>query len=200
MEPFDTIVPAYDWGMWPLEVLALRRLRRRAFSGVEGRILELGVGTGVNLPLYGPGARIVALDASRSMLEIAGQRAARAEWWAVQADVQHLPFADGSFETVGGSLLFCSVDDPARGLAEVWRALAMGGRLLLLEHTRGRGLGAWLTDLLHPLWYAWNGVCHLNRRTAQAVAAAGFRLVRDEAHALGILRVIEGLKPATPKI
>jgi ubiquinone/menaquinone biosynthesis C-methylase UbiE len=155
------------------------------------------VGTGVNLPLYGPGARIVALDASRSMLESARQRVARAGLWAVQADVQHLPFADGSFETVSGSLLFCSVDDPARGLAEAWRALAAGGRLLLLEHTRGQGLGAWLTDLLHPLWYAWNGVCHLNRRTVQTVVAAGFHLMRDEAHALGILHLIEALKPAT---
>lgn len=197
METFNSIVPAYDWGMWPLEVLALRGLRRRAFAGVEGHILEIGVGTGVNLPLYGPGARVVALDVSRPMLELALRRPTEARLWAVQADVQHLPFADGSFETVSGSLLFCSVPDPARGLAEVWRALVDGGRLLLVEHTRGRGLGAWLTDLLHPLWYAWNGVCHLNRHTAQTVVGAGFRLASMEARGLGILRLIEALKPGT---
>ena len=66
-----------------------------------------------------------------------------------------------------------------------------GGRLVLLEHTRGSGLGAWLTDILHPLWHTWSRECHLNRETAQTVAKMGFEVQRVERHAMGIVRVIE---------
>jgi len=191
MGVFDNIVSGYDLGMLPLEWAALRELRRRAFPPLAGRVLELGVGTGVNLPLYSPGAEVVALELSAPMLARARRRPARAVVRPLQADAQRLPFVDGVFDVVAGSLLFCSLAEPARALAEVRRVLRPGGRLVLIEHTRGRGLGAWLTDVLHPAWYAFNGVCHLNRRTAQAISAAGFQLARVEERVLGIFRLIE---------
>ncbi|HEY74966.1 MAG TPA: class I SAM-dependent methyltransferase [Thermoflexia bacterium] len=191
---FDGLASGYDLGMWPLERAILHRLRRRAFSIGQGSVLELGVGTGVNLPFYGSEARVTAMDASPQMLRHAARRRTRASVRFVQADVHHLPFADGSFDAVTGSLLFCSVEDPSRALAEVRRALRPGGRLILIEHTRGTGLGAWLTDRLHPLWYRWNGVCRLNRETTRAVIRAGFQEVREERHLLGIVRRIEGVK------
>ena len=194
MSVFDGLATGYDWGMLPLEWAVLRRLRRRAFPQVVGRVLEAGVGTGVNLPLYGPHAQVVALDASGPMLAQASRRPTQAPVRPVQADVEHLPFADVSFDAVTGSLLLCSVKSPARALAEVRRVLVAGGRLVLVEHTRGKGLGAWLTDLLHPLWFSFNGTCHLNRETGRAVAAAGFRPVLEETRGLGIFRVIEGRK------
>lgn len=180
--------------MLPLEVAVLRRMRRRAFPTVAGRVLEVGVGTGVNLPLYPPGATVVALDFSAPMLRQALCRPARARVRAVQADIHHLPFRDGAFDAVTGSLVFCSVAEPERALGEVYRVLQPGGHLLLLEHTRGRGAGAWLTDLLHPLWFAWNGVCHLNRETVRTLQEAGFQLQREEPRILGIFRLIEGVK------
>ena len=94
---------------------------------------------------------------------------------------------------MAASLVFCSVSDPARGLAEARRVLRSGGRLVLLEHTRGSGLGRWLTDALHPLWCAWSRECHLNRETARSVVEAGFRVQRVEQHALRIVRVIEAV-------
>ncbi|MFN3761833.1 MAG: class I SAM-dependent methyltransferase [Anaerolineae bacterium] len=191
---FDALASGYDLGMLPLEVAVLRRMRRLAFPKVAGRVLEVGVGTGVNLPFYPSGATVVAIDLSAPMLRQARRRPARARVRAVQADIHHLPFRDGAFEAVTGSLVFCSVAEPERALGEVYRVLRPGGRLLLLEHTRGRGPGAWLTDRLHPLWLAWNGVCHLNRETAQAVRQAGFRLRREESRILGIFRLIEGEK------
>ena len=194
MAIFDRLVPGYDLGMLPLELVALRRLRRRAFSSLEGRMLEIGTGTGVNLPFYGPGAQVVALDTSRPMLDVVARRSTEATVWPVQADAQCLPFADGCVEIVTGSLLFCSVADPAQGLAEVWRVLKASGRLLLVEHTRGSGLGVWLTELLNPLWMAFSKVCHLNRETTQTVTAAGFRLVRLEKRVFGIFRLIEAVK------
>lgn len=198
MGVFDALASGYDLGMLPLEAAVLRRMRRRAFPEVTGRVLEVGVGTGVNLPLYPPGASVVALDASAPMLRRARRRPACARVAAVQADLHHLPFRDGAFDAVTGSLVFCSVADPERALGEVHRVLRPGGRLVLLEHTRGRGPGAWLTDLLHPLWFAWNGVCHLNRETVRSVQAAGFHIRREETRALGIFRLIEGEKGTAP--
>jgi SAM-dependent methyltransferase len=223
MSAFDSASSTYDRGMLLLERLIFRRLRRRIFPRLGGDVLELGVGTGVNLPLYGSGARVTGCDANGEMLAWAARRHTRATAALVQADAQRLPFADGSFDVVAASLVFCSVADPARALAEARRVLHRpaptcpdrgrrakghcpepeegrcpelgegrpGGRLVLLEHTRGSGLGAWLTDALHPLWDTWSRECRLNRETAQAVAAAGFKVQRVEHHALGIVRVIE---------
>jgi ubiquinone/menaquinone biosynthesis C-methylase UbiE len=191
MAVFDGLASGYDLGMLPLEWLIFRRLRRQTFPPLCGDVLELGAGTGVNLPLYGPGACLVACDASGEMLVRAARRRTRAPVALAQADAQRLPFADGSFDVVTASLLFCSIADPARGLTEVRRVLRSGGRLVLLEHTRGSGLGAWLTDTFHPLWHTWSRECHLNRETARTVTEAGFEVQRVEQYALGIVRMIE---------
>ena len=193
MSVYDDISTVYDQGMLPLEWLILRRLRQRLFPRLQGDVLELGAGTGVNLPLYGPQARVVACDASRQVLGWAARRRTRARVTLVQADAQRLPFASGSFPTTAASLLFCSVADPARALAEVRRVLRRDGRLVLLEHTRGSGPGGWLTRLLDPLWRAWSRECHLDRETTRSVAEAGFVLRRVERHWLGIVRVIEAI-------
>jgi ubiquinone/menaquinone biosynthesis C-methylase UbiE len=175
-----------------LERLIFRRLRRRVFPGLRGDVLELGVGTGVNLPLFEAGARVIGCDASEGGLGWAARRKTQAPVTLVRADAQRLPFADGSFDVVTASLVFCSIADPARGLAEARRVLQhKRGRLVLLEHTRGSGLGAWLTDAVGLLWNAWSSECRLNRETTQAVAEAGFRLDRVERYALGIVRVIK---------
>ena len=207
MSAVDSPSSTYDRGMLLLEWLMFRRLRRRIFPRLHGDVLELGVGTGVNLPLYEPEARVTGCDASGEVLAWAARRRTQAPAALVQADVQRLPFADGSFDVVAASLVFCSVADPARALAEARRMLHCpelacpergrrtegrpGGRLVLLEHTRGSGIGAWLTDALHPLWNTWSRECRLNRETAQTVVEAGFRLNRVERYALGIVRVIE---------
>ena len=211
------LASAYDRGMLLLELLIFRRLRRRIFPRLRGAVLELGVGTGVNLPLYEPGVRVTGCDASRDVMIWSTRRPTQASVTLAQADAQRLPFADGSFDVVTGSLVFCSIADPAQGLAEARRVLRHpepacpkhgrgaegrcselvegrpGGRLVLLEHTRGSGLGAWLTDNLHPLWDTWSHECRLNRETVQSVAVAGFHVQQVEKHALGIVRVIEAV-------
>jgi len=191
MSIYDEISGVYDCGMLPLEWLVLRRLRRRVFPHLRGDVLELGVGTGVNLPLYGPETRVVACDTSRQVLRQAAHRHLQARVSFVQADAQRLPFASGSFAIAAASLLFCSVRDPVQGLKEARRVLRRDGRLVLLEHTRGSGVGGSLTRLLDPLWRTWSRECHLDRETTRSVVEAGFVLRRVERHWLGIVRVIE---------
>lgn len=189
MSVFDGLAPGYDVGMLPLEWLIFRRLRQQIFPSLRGDVLEIGIGTGVNLPLYGMEARVTGCDASLEMLTWAARRRQNGTT-LTQTDVQYLPFPSGSFDVVTASFLFCSVADPARGLAEARRVLRSGGRLVLLEHTRGSGVGAWLTDTFHPLWHTWTRECHLNRETARTVADVGFRVERVEEHVLGVVRVI----------
>lgn len=191
MSVFDDISSVYDRGMRPLEWLVFRRLRRGLFPSIRGDVLEFGVGTGVNLPLYRADARVIGCDASGEMLGWAARRRTQNRVVLIQANVQRIPFADASFDAVTGSLVFCSVADPTKGLSEARRVLRPRGRLVLLEHTRGNGLGAWLTDLLHPLWHTRSRECHLNRETARSVVQAGFQIQRVKQHMLGIVRVIE---------
>jgi ubiquinone/menaquinone biosynthesis C-methylase UbiE len=170
-----TVAWLYDLLMKPIGWLGLDRLRRRLVHSARGRTLEIGVGTGLNLDLYErDAAPLVALDVDRGGLLRAHPRLPRA--WLVQASVEALPFRDGAFSTVVSCLVFCSVPNPAAGLAEVHRVLDGSGELMMLEHVRPseRFLG-WLADHLTPMWSRLAGGCQLNRRTAEALEPAGFR-------------------------
>lgn len=190
----------YDRGMWLLERTKLSSLRRRVVEQVTGETLELGAGTGVNLPLYQPGIRVTAIDLRPAHLVAATHKAKRtghkADFSVACADAQNLPFPEGYFDTVFGSLVFCSINQPEIALAEIRRVLRPGGRLILLEHVRGQTpLTRRLTDWLHPIWYAVNGVCHLNRETAETVTDAGFTIDYTSNHARGVVQVIHATAP-----
>jgi len=107
----------------------------------------------------------------------------------VQGRAEALPFRDGAFDTVVSGLCFCSVGDPARGLAEVRRVLVSGGRLRMLEHVRSeRPWKARVQDRLQPFWTRLSGGCHPNRDTELAVARAGFAIEADGRAAKGDMR------------
>ena len=189
----------YDRGMWLLERFSLTRLRRPLLAAARGAVLEIGAGTGANLPLYDPGRRVVAIELRPERLAAAARKAhaaGRAEVVVAAADAHDLPFPAASFDTVVGTLVFCSIGDPLAALAEIRRVLRPGGQLLLLEHVRGQtSLTRRLTDWLHPLWFALQGECHLNRETAATVAAAGFRVDATESHGRGLLQLIRATAP-----
>jgi ubiquinone/menaquinone biosynthesis C-methylase UbiE len=191
---FDHIASPYDRGMAPLEKLALRRLRGRLLSFAHGRVLEIGVGTGANLPYYPRSACLAAIDESADMLTVAAQRTTALGRCVSlgQMSVESLAFPNNSFDTVVASLVLCSVVSQSRALDELRRVLCKrGGRLLLLEHMRPqvRPL-AWLIDLANGPWVAFNGRCHLNRETQQALVQAGFELEWVESRLGGFLRLI----------
>ena len=120
---------------------------------------------------------ITAIDIDPGALSRARKRRPGAE--LVMANVQELPFRDRSFDFVISSLVFCSVDDPARGLEEIHRVLAPGGELRMLEHVRAPSPRvARLQDRLTPAWCWMTGGCRLNRDTFAMVQAAGFDVTR----------------------
>jgi ubiquinone/menaquinone biosynthesis C-methylase UbiE len=191
---FDRIAAPYDRGLAPLEVLWLKEMRARLLHEARGKVLEIGVGTGANMPFYPPSASLTAVDESGDMLSVATRRAASLgrRVQLGRMDVEALAFPDACFDTVVASLVLCSVLDQHRALAELRRVLRKpGGQLLLLEHMRPqvRPL-AWFVDLVNVPWYAYNGRCHLNRETQDALLQARFRVDRVETKAGGLLRLL----------
>jgi len=153
--------------------------RALIFDNIVGnQILEVGVGTGKNLPYYPQGMRVTAIDLSPRMLERAQRRAkvlnVRVE--LLEMDVQYMKFPDHSFDTVFATFVFCSVPDPVLGLQELRRVCKSGGKLLLLEHMRPENiiLGL-LFDLLNPLVARMMGA-NINRRTMDNIRKAGWRI------------------------
>lgn len=202
MAILDRLPSRYDLLMFPLERLFLRRLRRRLFPYMSGRVLELGVGTGANIPLYGASVELTAVDLSESMLQQARRRPSRAKVNWVQADVcpsrsgDALPFVDDSFDRVTSSLLFCSLADPRKTLKEIRRVLRPGGWLTLLEHVRGEtGVMRRVTDLLACPWEKISHSCHLDRDTADMIEASGFKLVCTRRHVLDVVQIILARNP-----
>jgi ubiquinone/menaquinone biosynthesis C-methylase UbiE len=153
-------------------------LRRDVVGSLDGNVLELGAGTGLNLPHYAAGARVVAVEPDDGMASRLETRAesARVPVDVVRAPAERLPFADASFDHVVSTVVLCSVESPAQALAEARRVLRPGGDLRFVEHVRARGRrGAW-QDRLTPLQRRFVGNCHLNRETVAEIEAAGFRL------------------------
>ena len=118
LSTFDRIAAPYDRGMAPLERMALREMRTRLVPRARGQVLEIGIGTGANLPFYAPDVHLAAVDESVDMLSVAAQRASALERSVRlgQADVEHLAFPSGQFDTVVASLVLCSVVDQQRAL------------------------------------------------------------------------------------
>lgn len=187
MRGIEQIPWLYDLGMTLLELTGLGRWRGWLVSGVAGRVLDLGCGTGRNLARVGGSTKSVGVDPCLPSLKEARRRAPGA--MLVLARAEHLPFRDGAFDIVMSGLVFCSVDDVSSGLAEVRRVLRPGGTLRMLEHVRS--LHPWqarLQDALQPSWTWVTGGCRPNRDTERAVAGAGFEIEGDSYRAEGSLR------------
>jgi ubiquinone/menaquinone biosynthesis C-methylase UbiE len=187
MRGVEQIPWLYDACCALIECFGLARWRRWLVEDAAGRTLDVGCGTGRNLPLYGAGVRVVGLEPSRAALARARRRAPGIA--LVQGDTQALPFRDAAFDTVVSGLVFCSVPDPARGLAEVRRVLRPAGALRMLEHVRAAGgWKAQFQDRWQPLWTRVSGGCHWNRETERTVEAAGFRIDAATRRAKGDMR------------
>ncbi|MEO8289990.1 MAG: class I SAM-dependent methyltransferase [Gaiellaceae bacterium] len=150
--------------------------RHELVASLEGDVLEVGAGTGLNLPHYEQAARVVALEPDPSMAKRLPARVAAAgvPVEIVPGTAESIPFPDETFDAAVVTFVLCSVEDPQAALGEVRRVLKPGGRLVLLEHVRGEGRVARWQDRLTPLHRKLAGNCHLNRDPRAAVSAAGF--------------------------
>lgn len=173
----------YDILDWPFEHCRYRRLRRDLWSGLQGRILDLGAGTGRNAAHYPPRAEVVATDLSLEMLRRARPRivAASHRPALVVSDALELALRTGTLDACVSTFLFCVLPDEvqASALGEIRRVLRPGGRLYLLEYTYSRRpiRRLWMATLA-PL-VQWLYGARFDRRTREHVLRAGFRLVEE---------------------
>jgi SAM-dependent methyltransferase len=165
-----------------------RETRRELLAQAEGRTLELGAGSGLNVPHYTERVTGLALTEpsspmlSRLRAELEATPPRSGSWELVQCGVEQLPFADRSFDTVVATYVLCTVPDPAAALREIARVLAPGGRYLFLEHVHagdGTALGRFQDLIELPHRYIAAG-CHPNRRTEALLQASPLEIERVE--------------------
>jgi ubiquinone/menaquinone biosynthesis C-methylase UbiE len=155
--------------------------RQRVIGAAEGRVLEIGLGSGLNLPFYRPPVDVViGLEPSAELRRMARARAASAAVPVelLGASAEALPLDDRSVDTVVTTWTLCTIPDAPRALAEMRRVLRPGGSLLFVEHGRAPepGVARW-QDRLDPLWERLAGGCHLNRKMDALIAGNGLRIV-----------------------
>jgi ubiquinone/menaquinone biosynthesis C-methylase UbiE len=158
--------------------------RRRIVPNARGRVIEIGIGSGLNLPLYGPEVRgVVGVDPSGALLARARGRTRNLPYVVdlIRGSAEAVPVADATFDCAVSTWSLCSIPDPGRALAELRRVLKPDGALLFIEHGRAPepGVARW-QDRLNPLWRCCAGGCNLNRPIDEIVRAAGFRMDRLE--------------------
>jgi ubiquinone/menaquinone biosynthesis C-methylase UbiE len=158
--------------------------RRRLVPAAEGRVLEIGIGSGLNLPHYArTTTRIIGLEPSAKLLSMA-EHSAKGVSLPVEllkGSAEAIPLEDKSVDTVVTTWTLCTIPDAARALSEMRRVLKPGGRLLFVEHGRAPDakVSRW-QDRLNPLWKRLAGGCNLNRPISQLIEESGFRIERME--------------------
>jgi ubiquinone/menaquinone biosynthesis C-methylase UbiE len=187
----------YNFMEAPIEWLRFGTWRHKLTKRITGtRVLEVGVGTGKNLPYYPQGITITAIDFSPKMLARARKAAVNltSDVNLREMDVQDLQFPDNYFDTVFATFVFCSVPDPVKGLIELKRVCKSGGKLYLIEHMRPDNpfLG-FIFDVINPLVVRIVGA-NINRRTINNIRDAGWKITLEEKLSTDVVRWIE----ATP--
>jgi ubiquinone/menaquinone biosynthesis C-methylase UbiE len=158
---------------------AVKNWRPRLVQNIPGQVLEIGAGSGSNFPYYRRAAHVWAIEPDDARAENARTAAAKA---SVPIEVrvaaaEDLPFDDNTFDHVVSSLVFCSVADPPRALAEIQRVLRPGGSLHMLEHVRPWPPPlAWAASAVTPIWSPLAGNCHLDRPTEDLLARHGWQV------------------------
>jgi ubiquinone/menaquinone biosynthesis C-methylase UbiE len=170
----------YDTFMSSMERNFMGQVRREMLAGADGRVIEIGAGTGVNLQHYPRTIEeLVCTEPEEPMARRLERKAHDSDLnvRVVHAPAEKLPFEDDSFDTAVTTLVLCTVTDPARALEELSRVVRPGGRLIFVEHVRSPepGLARW-QDRLHPLWIRFGHGCHCNRPTLENIEGSPFEV------------------------
>jgi ubiquinone/menaquinone biosynthesis C-methylase UbiE len=164
--------------------------RRRVVSQAHGRVLEIGIGSGLNLPLYGPRVdEILGLDPAARLIAMAQGAADRSKIPVrlITASAQAIPIDRGSIDTLVTTWTLCSIPDASAALQEMRRVLTPNGQLLFVEHGSApqENVRKW-QNRLNPVWKRVGGGCHLNRPIRALIESAGFNIIRlDTGYAKG---------------
>jgi ubiquinone/menaquinone biosynthesis C-methylase UbiE len=183
----------YDTVMAPLEHGGFRDIRQQLLRQARGTVLEIGAGTGANFPYYTEAEHVIALDPEPAMVARSVPRAKHAAVpiEVIVASAEALPFPDHTFDTVVGTLVFCTIPDPRQALCELQRVSTPAGTALFFEHVRvHRPLAGRLQEWLTPLWKRLAGGCHLNRDTLALITQAGFDVTSIAPHYKELFLVI----------
>jgi ubiquinone/menaquinone biosynthesis C-methylase UbiE len=195
---WDKAAPGYDKQIAFFEKIQFAGGREWLGARARGRVLEVAIGTGLNLPRYPAEATITGIELSPAMLAIARQRATGLGLDADlrEGDAEHLPFDDASFDTAVCALSLCTIPRPVAAIAEMRRVLVPGGHLLLLDH-----IGSTWPPVYGAQWLAERITIriageHFTRRQLPLVTAAGFQVMEAERLKAGTVERIHAVKPA----
>lgn len=188
----------YDRTMARVDRRFLGDSRRWACAQAEGDVLEVAVGTGLNLPHYPDGVRLTGVDLSDGMLDGARRRAAELGHPVTlrQADAHALPFADASFDTVVCTLGLCAIPDHEKAIDEMVRVLRPGGALVLVDHVESTNPFARVLQRVMDLGAVPLAGEHFRRRPARFVAGRGLDIERSDRFKLGVIERLVARKPA----
>lgn len=195
---WDKAAPGYDRQIAILDRIWFTGGREWIAERAHGRVLEVAIGTGLNLEHYSPGVTLTGVDLSPQMLALSRERATRhgRDVPLLEGDAAHLPVDDASYDAVVCCLALCSIPDPAAAIAEMRRVLVPGGELLLVDHVAStrRPLRAaqWLVERF-TIRFAGE---HFTRRQRPLVEAAGFEVIEAERLKAGTVERIRARRPA----
>ena len=190
---YNAFAKWYDLTDGLVEYLGVRRLPRRLVSKAVGRVLDIAVGTGLNLPRYQLGIPLTAIDLSQEMLIRARKKAGKLKLlidFAIM-DGELLGFPDNHFDTVVESLTLCTFPDPVLALREMERVVKPGGRILLLEHGRSDRPRLGRYQDRRAAKHAQVLSCNWNREPQELVAQAGLRIKNASRSFFGVFHLLE---------
>jgi ubiquinone/menaquinone biosynthesis C-methylase UbiE len=175
--------------------------RSWACGQASGKVLEVAVGTGLNLAVYPDDIALTGIDWSDAMLDIARGRAADLGRSVTlqQADAHHLPFDDASFDTVVCTFGLCAIPDDTKAVTEMGRVLRPGGRLILVDHIESSSAVARAVQRFLEVFTVPLGGEHFLRRPLNRVRAAGFHIEQVQRFKVGLVERLVARKPVTPR-